>query len=64
MDEIRIVNLADVPEHMPEISRWLWEEWARADGYSLEDVLYRTPAMPPGGTLSRRCWRRSAGIRR
>lgn len=42
MSEIRIRNLADAPQHVEEVSRWLWEQWARADGYSLEDIVYRT----------------------
>ena len=42
MGEFEIVNLADRPEYMEEVSRWLWEQWARADGYSLEEVCYRT----------------------
>lgn len=41
-EAIRILNLADVPEHMEEVSRWLWLEWAKADGYSLKDIIYRT----------------------
>ena len=41
-EEIRILNLADVPEYMEEVSHWLWLEWARADGYALEDIVYRT----------------------
>ena len=42
MEEIRIVNLADAPERMEEVSRWLWQEWAKADGYTLDEILYRT----------------------
>ena len=41
-EEIKILNLADVPEYMEEVSRWLWLEWAKADGYSLEEIVYRT----------------------
>ena len=41
-DEARIVNLADAPEFMEEVSRWLWEEWAKGDGYTLEEIVYRT----------------------
>ena len=42
MSVIHIRNLADAPQHVEEVSRWLWEQWARADGYSLEDIVYRT----------------------
>ena len=35
MSVIHIRNLADAPQHVEEVSRWLWEQWARADGYSL-----------------------------
>ena len=42
MKDVQILNLADAPEHVEQVSRWLWEEWARADGYSLEDLVYRT----------------------
>ena len=40
--EIKIYNLADVPQYMEEVSRWLWLQWAKADGYSLEEIVYRT----------------------
>ena len=39
MSVIRIRNLADAPQHVEEVSRWLWEQWARADGYRLEDIV-------------------------
>ena len=42
MSVIHIRNLADTPQHVEEVSRWLWEQWARADGYSLEEIVYRT----------------------
>lgn len=42
MKQYQIKNLADAPEHMEEVSRWLWEYWAKADGYSLEEIVYRT----------------------
>lgn len=41
-EEVKIVHLADAPEYMEEVSRWLWLEWAKADGYSLEEIIYRT----------------------
>ena len=41
-EEIKILNLADVPEYMEEVSQWLWLEWAKADGYSLDEIVYRT----------------------
>ena len=42
MQEVQILHLADAPEHVNEVSEWLWREWAKADGYSLEDIIYRT----------------------
>lgn len=41
-ETVKIVNLADAPEFMEEVSRWLWLEWAKDDGYSLEEIVYRT----------------------
>ena len=41
-EEVRILNLADGPQYMEEVSRWLWLQWAKADGYSLEEIVYRT----------------------
>lgn len=42
MGEVTMMNLADVPEYAEEVSEWLWEQWAKADGYSLEEIIYRT----------------------
>jgi len=39
---IHIKNLADCTEHLPLISKWLWNEWNTDDGRSVEDVEYRT----------------------
>ena len=39
MSVIHIRNLADAPQHVEEVSR---SGVARADGYSLEDIVYRT----------------------
>jgi len=41
-DEIKIVNLADEQEFLPEVSEWIWKEWARKNGAKLEDVIYRS----------------------
>lgn len=42
MDNIKIINLKSVPEHVEEVSYWLWEEWGEAAGYSLDELVYRT----------------------
>ena len=42
MEEVKILNLADAPEHVEQVSRWLWEEWAKDAGYTLEEVVFRT----------------------
>jgi len=41
-NEIKIVNLADEQEFLPEVSEWIWKEWARKNGAKLEDVIYRS----------------------
>ena len=35
MSVIHIRNLADAPQHVEDVSRWLCDQLARADGYSL-----------------------------
>lgn len=42
MDNIRVLNLINAPEHVEEVSYWLWEEWGEAAGYSLDELVYRT----------------------
>lgn len=42
-DELRIENLADHPEHITTVARWLFEEWGQVDGYTTAaDTEYRT----------------------
>lgn len=41
-DKLKILNLADAPEYVDEVSYWLWEEWGEAGGYSLDELIYRT----------------------
>lgn len=41
-EEVKILNLADGTEYMETVSRWLWLEWAKADGYTQEEIVYRT----------------------
>ena len=47
----RIVTVTERPDLGPVVSRWLWEEWRRADGHSLEEtiakVAKRTSASGP-----------------
>lgn len=40
--KIKIMNLADAPEYIDEVSYWLWEEWGEAGGYTLDELIYRT----------------------
>lgn len=42
MEDIKIMNLADVPEYTEEVSCWLWQEWGKAAGYTRDELLYRT----------------------
>jgi len=41
-NKITILNLADETKHIDEISVWLWEEWGKHSGSTLEEVIYRT----------------------
>lgn len=40
--DIKIVNLADYPQHMGTIIRWLWLQWGKGNGYTESEVEYRT----------------------
>lgn len=43
MDKIEIINLADEPEHLEEVARWIWEEWDGKKGtWTIDEVVYRT----------------------
>ncbi len=42
IDEIVIVNLADEQNFLPEVSEWIWKEWAGKNGAKLDDVIYRS----------------------
>jgi len=42
INNITVINLADEPEHIEQVSVWLWEEWAKKDGIPLEEIIYRT----------------------
>lgn len=39
---LEIVNLADRREYLEEVSEWLWNQWRRAMGAPLSDVVYRS----------------------
>lgn len=41
MSEIRIVGLAERPALVPVVGIWLWEEWAKRKGRTLEQVIAR-----------------------
>ena len=42
INDVVVVNLADEQQHIEEVSRWLWEEWSRESGSTLDGVIYRT----------------------
>jgi hypothetical protein len=44
MGRIPIVKVADRPDTVPVVSRWLWEEWGRANGRTLEETSVRVAA--------------------
>jgi len=42
INKVTIVNLADDTKHIEEVSLWSWEEWSKAGGKTLEEVVFRT----------------------
>ena len=44
MNEIRIVGLAGQPALLPVVATWLWEEWAKHKGRTVEQVIARLGA--------------------
>lgn len=44
MTDIRIANLAAHPDLLPIVAKWLWQEWARHKGRSIEQVITRLAA--------------------
>ena len=42
IDEIEIIDLADNLQYLEEVSEWIWEEWSKNHGYTLNDIIYRT----------------------
>jgi len=42
LNDVQIINLADDIKHIEEVSFWVWEEWSRNSGSTLDDVIYRT----------------------
>lgn len=34
-----VVTVQERPDLVPEVARWLWEEWRREDGYSLQETI-------------------------
>jgi len=42
INEVTVVNLADEKKYIEEVSTWVWEEWSKAKGVNLEEVIYRT----------------------
>ena len=35
-------NLADYPHHLEQVAEWCFNEWSKASGSTLDDVIYRT----------------------
>ena len=42
INEIKVVNLADDTKYVEEVSTWAWEQWSKASGIKLEEIIYRT----------------------
>jgi N-acetylglutamate synthase-like GNAT family acetyltransferase len=36
-----VVTVRERPDLVPVVARWLWDEWRRDDGYSLEEAIAR-----------------------
>ena len=41
-DNIEIINLADRPQFIEEVSKLIWEQWSKHEGRTLDEALYRT----------------------
>ncbi len=41
-EEIKIVNLKDNLKYLEEVSEWIWKEWSKCHGASLDDIIYRS----------------------
>jgi len=39
---IKLLNLADLPHHLEQVAKWCFEEWSKANGSTIEDIIYRT----------------------
>lgn len=42
LKDIKVENLLDRQDFEDEISSWIWEEWHKKEGTSLEDIKFRT----------------------
>lgn len=40
--DLQISNLADHPKHFQTVCTWVWEEWWRSEGSTMEDMVYFT----------------------
>ncbi len=45
MNAIRIVRLREQPALLPVVGNWLWEEWARRKGRTIEQVTARLATL-------------------
>jgi len=42
LNDIVVANLADEQQYIEEVSRWIWEEWSKEGGATLDEIIYRT----------------------
>jgi len=42
LSKIAIKNLLEFPEFTNEVSYWIWSEWHKKEGTSLDDIKFRT----------------------
>lgn len=68
VQQISLVTIAERPDTVPAVSRWLWKEWGHAGGHSLEEETARvaegTSVLGPeqclvllaGGEPVAACW--------
>ncbi|MCL2439017.1 MAG: GNAT family N-acetyltransferase [Alphaproteobacteria bacterium] len=42
MKNLKVVNLADYPQYIEEVSTLVWKEWNEQNGIPLSEIIYRT----------------------
>ena len=38
----KILNLIDCPQHVPVIAGWMWDEWERSRGWTMEQAIHQS----------------------